>query len=230
MAALFFIVANILASFYSEKFNYHENFRANFYSTCVTGFAQTQCAAYATGISPEMLQQINAAHPEPDASVVRRVIEGIIPDAASIAAQKTAAEAAAASAAATAAVGADSVTAITADTAAADTAAAAKEQGSGDASAAENAASVAAAAVADDDDDVDAAAAHEVPVAEQPQAIVNVAPANAPISLPLPALNAAPPDNNAENNTKNLNPNPAPAKQGIIVDQGQGASGELLLQ
>ena len=31
-------------------------------------------------------------------------------------------------------------------------------------------------------------------------------------------------------NTNNTNPNPAPATHGIIVDQGQGASGELLIQ
>lgn len=257
VAALFFVVANILASFYSEKFNYHENFRANFYSTCMTGFEQAQCAVYASGISPEMLQQINAAHPEPDAGVVHRVIEGIIPDPAITAAQQAAAaEAAAAEAAASAAAASASSAVATASAEAApeaeaagesaDTATAATSELAPDSNAAattpEPAASAAATA-AEDADSTDAeaeaeaetetaAAANEVPVAKQPQAIVNVAPASAPLNLPPPALNTAPPDDNAENttNTNNTNPNPAPATHGIIVDQGQGASGELLIQ
>ncbi len=192
---IFFMIANPLAASYSEKFDYHQDFRSNMYRTCLVGFTPGQCSAYTAGLSAEQIEAINSATQQ-DAGVIDRVINGHIPLPPSpedIAKQRAEAEAAAAEAAAAEAAAK----------------AAAESQ--------EATESVTEAAVASDASGAAGASGDANDALEAQGGITNAA---AP--LVQGEFRIEVPANESDEDA-------APSGDGRIIDQGQGASGELII-
>lgn len=80
VAVIFFALANGIGSTNSEKFDYHQQFSANVYRTCLLGFSAQQCENYAQSLSAEQVEMIKQQTKQ-DPRVIKRVLEGIIPAA-----------------------------------------------------------------------------------------------------------------------------------------------------
>lgn len=80
VAVIFFALANGIGSSNSEKFDYHQQFNASVYRTCLLGFNVQQCVNYTHGLSSEQVDLITQQTKQ-DPRVIKRVLEGIIPPA-----------------------------------------------------------------------------------------------------------------------------------------------------
>lgn len=215
VAAIFFVFANFLGATYSEKFNYKQNFSANFYRTCLVGFSTQQCTPYGTSLSSDQREAIAAQTPQ-DPEVIKRVIGGIIPHYEEIQQQQQAAQ----------------------EQARAQAQEAAQTQAENAANTepvlpAESAASTEAEAAVTEPEAAPAPA-ELAPVQEAPaqaapadtaasQSVVQVAPASEPIVIAVPSGSGSQNSGSSANSSGSSNSEP------LIIDQGQGASGELVI-
>lgn len=78
VAVIFFAFSNGIGASNSEKFDYHQQFNANVYRTCLLGFSAQQCINYTHGLSAEQVEVISQQTKQ-DPRVIKRVLEGIIP-------------------------------------------------------------------------------------------------------------------------------------------------------
>lgn len=237
IAAIFFVFANALGAGYSDKFNYQQHFTANFYKTCLQGFSPQQCALYCEDLSPEQ-QQLLAEQTHYSKVIVERVIEGKIPHYIEVAielayydALKIACEVADAIENQPASPDAAQVQ----ETSAAEPQekSITEESAAPAASSADAAAAAASVAASSSSSSASAAAAHKSSL------VVAVQPANAPLlleSAPAPSVIAAPaepasPSSDAAGSATDSKQSSAPESKGsgVIIDKGQGISGELVI-
>ena len=231
VAAIFFVFANALGATYSEKFNYQQNFSANFYRTCLVGFSPQQCSPYGTGLTAEQREVIAAQTPQ-DLEVIKRVIGGIIPhyDYEEILQQQQEAKAqeqAQAQEAQTQTESADQSGEVTVREAITEPAEAPVVEAVA-APAAEPAASAPAASAPDASADEQAAPAADTAASasieeSSPASVVQVAPASEPIVIAVPTASGS------QNSGSNANSSGSSNSEPLIIDQGQGASGELVI-
>ena len=231
VAAIFFVFANALGATYSEKFNYQQNFSANFYRTCLVGFSPQQCSPYGTGLTAEQREVIAAQTPQ-DIEVIKRVIGGIIPhyDYEEILQQQQEAKAqeqAQAQEAQTQTESADQSGEVTVREAITEPAEAPVVEAVA-APAAEPAASAPAASAPDASADEQAAPAADTAASasieeSSPASVVQVAPASEPIVIAVPTASGS------QNSGSNANSSGSSNSEPLIIDQGQGASGELVI-
>lgn len=203
VAAIFFVFANFLGATYSEKFNYKQNFSANFYRTCLVGFSTQQCTPYGTSLSSDQREAIAAQTPQ-DPEVIKRVIGGIIPHYEEIQQQQQAAQ----------------------EQARAQAQEAAQTQAESAANTepvlpAESAASTEAETAVTEPEAAPAQAAPADTAASQ--SVVQVAPASEPIVIAVPSGSGSQNSGSSANSSGSSNSEP------LIIDQGQGASGELVI-
>lgn len=218
VAAIFFVFANGLGATYSEKFSYQQNFSANFYRTCLVGFSPQQCSPYGTGLTAEQREVIAAQTPQ-DLGVIKRVIGGIIPHYEEILQQQQAAKAQEQAKAQDAAQTQAESAANTEPVLPAESAASTE---------AEAAVTEPEAAPAQ----AELAPVQEAPAAPAPAApadtavshsVVQVAPASEPIVIAVPTASGS------QNSGSNANSSGGSNSEPLIIDQGQGASGELVI-
>lgn len=229
VAAIFFVFANFLGATYSEKFNYKQNFSANFYRTCLVGFSPQQCSPYGTGLTAEQHEVIAAQTPQ-DLEVIKRVIGGIIPHYEEILQQQQEAKAqeqAQAQEAQTQTESADQSGEVTVREAITEPAEAPVVEAVA-APAAEPAASAPAASAPDASADEQAAPAADTAASasieeSSPASVVQVAPASEPIVIAVPTASGS------QNSGSNANSSGSSNSEPLIIDQGQGASGELVI-
>lgn len=229
VAAIFFVFANFLGATYSEKFNYKQNFSANFYRTCLVGFSPQQCSPYGTGLTAEQHEVIAAQTPQ-DLEVIKRVIGGIIPHYEEILQQQQEAKAqeqAQAQEAQTQTESADQSGEVTVREAITEPAEAPVVEAVA-APAAEPAASAPAASAPDASADEQAAPAADTAASasieeSSPASVVQVAPASEPIVIAVPTASGS------QNSGSNANSSGSSNSEPLIIDQGQGASGELAI-
>ncbi len=232
VAAIFFVFANALGATYSEKFSYQQNFSANFYRTCLVGFSPQQCSPYGTGLTAEQREVIAAQTPQ-DLEVIKRVIGGIIPHYEEILQQQQEAKAqeqAQAQEAQTQTESADQSGEVTVREAITEPAVPVVEgvTAPGAAPAAEPAASAPAASAPDASADEQAAPAADTAASasieeSSPASVVQVAPASEPIVIAVPTASGS------QNSGSNANSSGSSNSEPLIIDQGQGASGELVI-
>lgn len=238
VAMVFFAISNILGACYSDKFNYKQDFAANFYTSCLYGFSPQQCAPYADGLTQEEVQRLSEKTKQ-NPLIIERVLEGKIPHysqtflqnslrlsiavanahAKALEEQRTTPAPAAASAAPAAAAPAPEATsAAPAEASASEAPAVVVEAPAAPAS--EAAAPVAPAAA------TPAPAEEKAVVPSSAMGTVQVAPANAPIVVDSGAAGAS---GSAASDGVSGTLSVEPSGEGLIIDQGEGASGELVI-
>lgn len=237
VAAIFFVFANALGATYSEKFSYQQNFSANFYRTCLVGFSPQQCSPYGTGLTAEQREVIAAQTPQ-NLEVIKRVIGGIIPHYEEILQQQQEAKAqeqAQAQEAQTQTESADQSGEVTVREAITEPAEApvvevvtAPVAAPAAAPEAEPAASAPAASAPAASADEQAAPAADTAASasieeSSPASVVQVAPASEPIVIAVPTASGS------QNSGSNANSSGSSNSEPLIIDQGQGASGELVI-